>query len=89
MVREEEPSHLEAPPPHFALKLRRCVAASQTQSGLWSEITHGLHNCNCMAMRILTSAEFQSFVGANQAAAVHFDADWDINIPAHHTATDA
>ena len=32
-----------------------------------------------MAMRILTSAEFQSFVGANQAAAVHFDADWDID----------
>jgi len=28
-------------------------------------------------MRLLTSTDFQSFVEAKQAAAVHFDAEWD------------
>ena len=28
-------------------------------------------------MRLLTSTNFQSFVEAKQAAAVHFDAEWD------------
>jgi hypothetical protein len=29
-------------------------------------------------MRLLTSIDFQSFVEAKQAAAVHFDAEWDV-----------
>ena len=29
-------------------------------------------------MRQLTSAEFQSFIEAKSAAAIHFDAEWDV-----------
>ena len=29
-------------------------------------------------MRQLTSAEFESFIAAKPAAAIHFDADWDV-----------
>jgi hypothetical protein len=29
-------------------------------------------------MQLLNTADFKSFVGAKQAAAVHFDAEWDV-----------